>query len=334
MEAVFKPAFDEIARRQDVAKSRAWDETTYFAPSSTSINLPFVLAEQEFALISMGTTVLAPRPVDPTRPALRVYGAFATRDEAREHAEVIQSMDAACSLIVVPLREWVLMPQNEACLQYDANQRRRDVLLQGHRVKQMHDGDSFQSRIDLRDGGAVVTTQTQDAEEEVETKEAEDLVYKPPRKLRVGGEVRGQNYVAICSIPNATTGECLIKILACFDTNQDADSWSQDVASRYITDDDIHIGRTCEWVFPNGSAESVTGARYRIDELQRIMDATERNPKAVQDYKTWKAEQDRRAEKNALKEGDGDDGANADDHGSASDEHCNDGDTVEPMDVA
>lgn len=334
VEAVFKPAFDEIARRQDVAKSRAWDETTYFAPSGNSINLPFVLADQEYALISMGTSVLAPRPVDPTRPALRVYGAFATRDEAREHAEVIRSMDSACSLLVVPLREWVLMPQNEACLQPDANQRRREILLQAHRVRQMEDEEAFQRRIDIRDGGAVVTTQTQDAEEEVETKEAEDLVYKPPRKLRVGGEVRGQNYVAICSIPNATTGECIVKILACFDTNQDADTWSQNVASRHITEDDILIGRTCEWVFPNGTAESVTGAKYRIDELQRIMDAAERNPKAVQDYKTWKEEQDRRAEKNASLEASADAGANADDHGSAPPEHCDAADSAVPMDVA
>ena len=334
VEAVFKPAFDEISRRQDVAKSRVWDETTYFAPSSTSINLPFVIADQEFALISMGTSVLAPRPVDQTRPALRVYGAFATRDEAREHADVIRSIDNVCSLLVVPLREWVLMPQNEACLQPDVNQRRRETLLQEHRVRQMEDGDAFQRRIDIRDGGEVVTTQTQDAEEDVETKEAEDLVYKPPRKLRVGGEVRGQNYVAMCSIPNATTGECIVKILACFDTNQDADTWSQNVASRYVTDDDILVGRTCEWVFPNGSAESVTGTKYRIDELQRIMDAAERNPKAVQDYKTWKAEQDRRAEKNALKEKNGDGDAHADVDASGSIEHGNDDDVAVPMDTA
>jgi hypothetical protein len=327
VEAVFKPAFDEISRRQNVANSRAWDETTYFAPSDTSINFPFNSSDQEFALISMGTSVLAPRPVDATRPALRVYGAFATRDEAREHAEVIQSMDSS-SLIVVPLREWVLMPQNEACLQPDANKRRLETLLQAHRVKQMEDSDAFQCRIDMRDGGSVVTTQTQDVEEDVGTKEAEDLVYKPPRKLRMGGEVRGQNYVAICSIPNAITGECLIKILACFDTSQDADTWAQNVASRHITDDDIHIGRTCEWVFPNGSAESVTGSKYRIDELQRIMDAAERNPKAVQDYKTWKEEQDRRAQKNALNEG------NGSDHNSSPIVHCNDDDNAVPMEVA
>jgi len=334
VEAIFKPAFDEITRRQDVAKSRVWDDTTYFAPASTCINIPFIIADQEFALISMGTSVLAPCPVDVTRPALRVYGSFATREEAREHAEVIQSMDPNCSLIVVPLREWVLMPQNEACLQPEMNKRRLDILLQAHRVKQMEDGDAFQGRIDVRDGGSVVTTQTQDAEEDVETREAEDLVYKPPRKLRVGGEVRGQSYVAICSIPNAITGECLIKILACFDTNQDADNWAQNVASRHITDDDIHIGRTCEWFFPNGSAESVTGPKYRIDELQRIMDTAERNPKAVQDYKTWKEEQDRRAQQNALKEGNGNSSANAHDHDPSPLVHCSDDDNAVPMEVA
>lgn len=334
VEAIFKPAFDEISRRQDVAKSRVWDETTYFAPAGTCINIPFLIADQEFALISMGTSVLAPRPMDATRSALRVYGAFATREEARDHADLIRSMDPSCSLIVVPLREWVLMPQNEACLQPDANKQRLEILLQAHRVKQMEDGDAFQGRIDVRDGGSVATTQTQDAEEDVETKEAEDLVYKPPRKLRVGGEVRGQSFVAICSVPNAITGECLIKILACFDTNQDADTWAQNVASRHITDDDIHIGRTCEWVFPNGTAESVSGAKYRIDELQRIMDAAERNPKAVQDYKTWKEEQDRRAQKNALNEGNGDSGAIAHVHDSSPPLQCNGDDNAVPMEMA
>jgi hypothetical protein len=302
VEAIFKPAFDEIARRKVVATSRSWDDTTYFSSSSTSTNLPFRLPQQHFTLLSMGTTVLAPVPVDATRPALRVYGAFATRDEAREHAEIIQSMDAGCSLMVVPLHEWALMPQNEESLDPETNIKRLNALLDVHRVRRMQDGDAFQNRIEKRDGGPVTTTQETTSDDDEETKEAEELVYKPPRKLRIGGEVRGQNYVAMCAIPNSLTGECIVKVLACFDTSQDADAWAQDVASRHIADDDILIGRTCEWLFPNGRAQSVCGPRYRIDELQRIMDAAERNPRAVQDYKTWKEQQDRCAEKNALDE--------------------------------
>lgn len=295
VEAVFKPAFDEIARRQDVAKSRMWDETTYFSSAASSINLPFISADQRVALVSMGTAVLAPVPVDPTRPALRVYGAFATHADAVEHADVVRSLDITCSLMVIPLHEWVLMPQNEMCLQPESNQRRRESLLQMYRLKQSEEGDAFQHRVETHDGDGGTSVENAD-EDDDDTKEAEDLVYKPPSKLRVGGEVRGQNYFAVCSIPNVTTGECLIKVLACFDTDHDADTWAQNVASRHITDDDIHIGRTCEWVFPNGRAESVNGKRYRIDELQRIMDVAERNPKAVQDYKTWKEEQDKRSQ--------------------------------------
>ena len=309
VEAVFKPAFDEIARRQDVAQSRAWDETTYFAPpaNASTVNLPLRVPDQAYALVSMGTAVLAPRPVDATRPALRVYGAFGTREEAREHAEVVRSVDAECSLMVVPAHEWVLMPQNEACLNPETNRRRLEGLLEAHRARQAEDGHAFEHRVAVRDGGPVRTTEREtNADDEEETREAEALVYKPPRRLRVGGEVRGQNYVALCAIPNAITGECLVKVLACFDTDADADAWARDVGSRHITDDDIHVGRTCEWVFPNGRAESVSGPKYRIDELQRIMDAAERNPRAVQDYKTWKEEQDRRAEKNALQQSTGD----------------------------
>ena len=57
--------------------------------------------------------VLAPRPVEQTRPFLRVYGAFDTAEEAREHAAVIAGLDPSCSLLVVKMREWSLMPQTE-----------------------------------------------------------------------------------------------------------------------------------------------------------------------------------------------------------------------------
>jgi hypothetical protein len=40
--------------------------------------------------------------------------------------------------------------------------------------------------------------------------------------------------------------------------------------------------------------KNVSKTTYRNDELQRIMDAAEKNPKAVRDYKTWKAEQERK----------------------------------------
>ena len=296
VETAFRPAFDEISRRKGAMEHgvASWEEPAYFSAASTS-RLPFELPDQTCALVSMGTAVLAPVPVDQTRPALRVYGAFATAEEAREHAEVVRELDPTCSLVVVPCREWVLLPQNEECRDYRArNAARRDALLTAHRAREADAGDAFRRRVETRDADAPPPVRAPLPDEEQEEEEAvEREVYRPPRRLRVGAEVRGQNFVAMCAIPNDVTGECLVRILGCFDTPDDADAWVEGVATRVVLEDDVLTARTCEWLFPNGDVRSSSRARYRVDELQRIMDAADRNPTAVRDYKAWKAEQDR-----------------------------------------
>ena len=59
---------------------------------------------------------------------------------------------------------------------------------------------------------------------------------------------------------------------------------------------------TCDWFYPNGEGKSSSNERYRIGELQRIMDAAAKNPKDVQNYKTWKKEQDRLSRENTQLE--------------------------------
>lgn len=293
-EEVFRPAFEEISRRATAAREFATDETTYFARGTSDLcHLPFVLADQSVALVSMGTSVLAPRPVEQQRPALRIYGAFADAQEAKEHADVVQSLDPTCSLAVVPLREWFLMPQTEECRDDpELRLRRTRARLQEVRASRMEDGERFEKRVRERtDGTSGGGGDAEDPDEAAELAEAEALVYKAPRRLRAGGEVRGQTMVAVCVIPDALRGECLVHILGCLENADIAERWVRDVASRHMTDDDIHVAPTCEWIYPNGEP-ATGGAKYRNDELQRIMDAAERNPVAVRDYKTWKAEQD------------------------------------------
>lgn len=293
-EDIFRPAFEEIARRSSVARSEnatVTNETTYFARDDQSSHFQFELPNQNVALVTMGTSVLAPRPLDPLRPSLRVYGAFASAEEATEHAEVVQELDPTCSLVVVPMREWFLLPQNEESrdnLEY--RKKRLETRLQDWRVKQIEDGDSFDRRVSehLEAEGSSIDPHDEDKEE---VEEAEAIVYKPPKRLRSGGEVRGQGALTLCVIPDNIVGECIVKILGCFENSNDADAWSRNIGTRRVTDDDIFVAPTCEWLFPNG--EPKTATHYRNGELQRIMDAAERNPQAVKDYKAWKEEQDR-----------------------------------------
>jgi hypothetical protein len=82
-------------------------------------------------------------------------------------------------------------------------------------------------------------------------------------------------------------GYVLLKILACFETTIEADAWVQDVASKSILDENIYVIPTCEWVYPNGTRVDSEKRRYRIDELQKIMDAADKNVANVQTYKEW-----------------------------------------------
>eukprot|EP00966_Prymnesium_polylepis_P181151 4195988-Prymnesium_polylepis.1 len=113
IENAFRPAFEEISRRSGVAQSFAETDTSYFPRSTDPVNTPFRIPNQQVVLVSMGTSVLAPRPEDASRPALRVYGAFPTREDATDHAQIINSLDDSCSLVIVKQGEWILFPQNE-----------------------------------------------------------------------------------------------------------------------------------------------------------------------------------------------------------------------------
>ena len=288
VEDTYRPAFEEIRRRSEALRDCNAD--AYFEPTDDATRLPFALPDQDYVLVTMGTAVLAPRPVDQTRPSMRVYGAFATREDAKDHAEHVASLDGgAYSMLVVKRNEWVLLPQTVDARDDPAvNQRRREALLQAHRVKQAEDGDAFDRAV--RDGIERPAPKVEQPEDE-EVKEAEDLVYKPPRRLRAGGEVRGQSAVALCAIPDEFKGECLVKVLGCFETTAEAENWVRNVATRHITDDDVFVTGTCDWFYPNGKAKA-SREYYRNKELQRILDAADRNPKQVRQYKDWLREQE------------------------------------------
>ena len=294
IKTAFQPAFDEIARRSAVTRSFDPNAAQFFQ-SSDHVTLPYHLTDQDHILLSFGTAVLAPVPVDSSRPAMRVYGAFQDREEAMEHAQIIQQADPRCSLLIVKRDTWVLLPMTEKVRDdKEESQRRVDAKVEAHRKTKEESDAYFDRVVKERLERPPPKTVPVDEEEIREQEEADALVYKPPRRLRSGVEVRGQAACAVCVIPDEL-GECVVRVLGCFASAGEAEAWVQNVASRKIIDHDIYVAPTCEWFYPNGFARGAQD-RYRQDELQRIMDAAAKNPKAVRDYKEWKKEQDRLSE--------------------------------------
>jgi hypothetical protein len=279
----FDPAFKEIARRTEA--TRDLQNPTYFESSNT---LPFFFTDQRYTLLTLGTSVLAPRPLDATRPSLRIYGCFATREEAVEHAEAVQAVDDACSLLVAKTHEWVLFPQTEAVRDdKDESTRCLQLRLQAHRQRQAEEGAAFERDVRERVERPPPTVKEALGDDADEVEDAERTVYAPLRRMRAGAEVRGHAAVALCVIPDELRGECLVKILGCFESESVANDWVHGVATRHITEDDVLVARTCEWIFPNGTNHEAS-TLYRAPELQRIMDASAKRKGDVMRYKDWK----------------------------------------------
>lgn len=329
-EDVFRPAVKEIQRREQAAKDLNPNgmQNFHFDPSS-----PFVtdLPDQRYALLSVGTRVLAPCPVDGQFPSLRVYGCFHDKEEAKEHAEVVRAMDERCSLVVLKCNEWFLFPQDEEVLNDRLKAKERlEEKMRAHEERIEEQNQAFEDALHKNKSRKVnwdTSEWSQDQEEEVD---AENEVYRRPRRLRAGAEVRGQNVCAFCTVPDPTVaGEVLLKILGCFENMTDAENWVQNVGSRRVVTHDIFIASTCEWLYPNGTREKTATDKYRIGELQKIMDAARMNPHNVRNYKEWKAEQDRlkiveherlRRKKASEEEGDGEEQVIAEDEAVLADE--------------
>lgn len=283
----FQPAFDEIQRRRRAAESE--EDSSYFTPNEKARKE--CVHGQTYALVTLGTPVLAPRPLDPSRPSLRVYGFFATKEECRDHAQVVRELDPACSLVVLERESWALMPTCEK--ERDdphTNETVRAAVLAEHRKKQEEQNRRFEEAVADKKGAPDATPVPLLDEEQVETREAESVVYKSLKSMRRGAEVRGQDFFAVAIVPHPD-GKCLLNLLGGFETADDAAAWIESYGSRDFRDDDILVARMCEWVYPNAEAKS-SSVLYRHSELQKIMDACDKNVESVTNYKKWKREQD------------------------------------------
>lgn len=285
IKSAFQPAFNEIQRRA-AQPSGHDDAISYFQRDLQSNSLPFKIPDQDHVLISLGTRVLAPRSDDPTRPALRVYGAFPTRDEAVDHSTYIRELDDVCSLIIAQRDEWILCPQtNETRDDAEEAARRRDAKLARYHANRNDDIARFKHEVSEKLACPEASVQEVADEEKVQ-------LHPPPRKLRAGAAVQGQGFVALCVVPDED-GEVLIRILGCFEDMSCAETWIRNEGSRNITEFDIVVASTCQWLFPNAVMEGPVF--YRIPELQRIMDGAKANVKQVKEYKAWKMEEDAKA---------------------------------------
>lgn len=297
----FTPAFDEISTRKNSKLGQThFNETTYFKKGEEdACLLPFLLPDQKFVLMSMGTPVLAPCPLRQENPACRIYGCFPTKEDAAEHAEVVMEKDATCSLMIVNQNEWCIFPINEKMRDDPVSAKERaaskvEVYLEERNTERSDFETAIEEKREIKEVKGK-DREFEDPDEEREMREAESIVYAPPKRLRAGAEVRGQSCVAL-SVIKDPYGEVCLRVYGCFETTSDAERWCRDVGSRNVVDFDVVVTPTCDWFYPNGEDDPSTSEKYRNSELNKIMSTAKKNPQAVKDYKEWRKEEDKKYE--------------------------------------
>lgn len=280
MASGLRDQYAEIQRRESIPKGVHSED---FLQEEEEEEESRLLAGGEYILLTMGTAILAPRPLDPLRPALRIYGSFQRREDALEHGKVIQQKDERCSLLVVKRSTWVLMPRYSLQVTPETV----NAKVEADRASRLSKGAAFRELVDSKGFVPPSESVTRDPERDKEEEDAEREVYGPPQRISEGAEVRGQTIAVVCCIQDQKDGECLIRVMGCFESDASANDWIRRHGQYLVPHHDLMMTPLCEWVFPNGEYKSAS-TTYRNSELQSIIDSSKNNSRNVKTYEQWK----------------------------------------------
>lgn len=325
VEESFAPHFEEIKRRAAVKESlqQQVPSKTNFKKSDHLAPTEFHISDQSVVLYSVSHRGVPPITLT-GKGAFRVYGVFSDAAEAAEHARLIlDGVDPGVSMFTSRTHEWIsVLSSIERFGDPEAADKLRTYVLSKHEASLDRDKREFDdvlentravtiSEEDKEGGGSHSATTSpecasDDEEGDPADDEAEDDVVLHPvpeggrrarRTLPASVRLAGQRFAVVSVLyddkDEATDGEFLLKVYACFDDVQEADAWVRNVAAPKVQDVALDIVTTCSWISP--ASMKVADAPkevFRQEELDNIMSYHKAEPERVTEYETWRKEQD------------------------------------------
>jgi hypothetical protein len=267
--------------------ARDADEIPQFAPSKHA-GLAFErrISGQNHVLYSLSTAGFAPVAVNPREPALRLYGAFSTSDEAIAFGSVVRATDPHCSLLVHPLGEWALIASTVDELSTAAGtvaerlQRHQDSLAVAR--------NEFEENCREKKQGAVKMRSTsEEAPSIVEVPTAPDGATVYQRHLGGNARLPHQAFAVVSFLrdpePTESSAQPLFVVHAFLPALEDADRYVRDTLSVEMGDIDIDVVCVGEWLSPEVAIDHPQ-TLYRDEELHKIMDNHKKEPARVARY--------------------------------------------------
>tara|TARA_A100001015_G_C14961195_1_gene700980 strand:+ start:204 stop:1136 length:933 start_codon:yes stop_codon:yes gene_type:complete len=275
----FEPHYKEIQRR----RTAPTDEQKYFEKVENGTEIPFKMDSQKVVLYSISSKEIPPCSTNELSPGLRVYGCFASNEDALEHASDLSRLAPTCSLFLHSTHDWIVIGKT---IENMGNQEFINKTLEKNL------GDYAKERYQNNKEFESAVTFEEDVERTVKNEKDEiPILYNKKSKshnLKNGGEVRNQKYAIISFIPDTVNGTPIFTVYGCMETKEECEMWIKNTLSREITDFDLHVVSTCEWLFLNKMTNDNTQIFYRTPELNNIMNKQKSSKREVQDFEDTK----------------------------------------------
>lgn len=295
MRATYAKTHAEMQRRRRVADETRWGTPQSFA-RAPGVSDPAVRNDAQTHFVwSASHDEMRPRARDARHPAIRVYGLFASAEEATEHAHTVARVDPSCSLMVSPTNEWTMLPRSAARLA--AAEVHVTTLLGRHAARRERDEAEFSRNVEEKRGGVGKAEQDgAPPQARAPTDAAADVppdAQRAPLRLGRDAEVRDQSLVTMTILADdvqEAAPEPIFRVHAAFANAADADAWAR-AAGDQLTDVHIDVVSTCEWLFiQDVTSEKVQKEVFRSEELDKIMQTHRNQPAQCENYRRWREE--------------------------------------------
>lgn len=284
--STFTQHHEEIRRRSAIVQDGASVNSKSFPRvEGEGLDDPFVDPEQRFVVFSLSQTEFAPLPVDRGNPAVCIYGTFATREDATDHARAVLAKHPGISIMVDETHKWIVAPstvERMSDASYIASHTER--LVQRVLDDRARGTAEFNDNVENQRVGRI-----EEAPEDQQgdaPKAGDDSTAADACRIHRDCRLSDQKLAVISVVKDdATPPEFIFKVYACYDVDADANRYVCNVCSENVVEFDIDVVKTCAWVFPQ-RMQGVHAQKevYRSPELNRVMQTHKQNPGEVERF--------------------------------------------------
>ena len=262
---------------------------------ANGLELPFVMQDQLFVLFSMSHVEFAPVTLNAKQPAFQIFGTFATREDATDHACIVRALHPDVSLLIDETHKWIVGAATPARLaDSDHISCVRDTILKRELDIANRNDTEFARNVENQEVPPLIPV---DPDDDIDSQDVTVACasMRKAKRLTNGVDVRRQSVVVMSILPDSDNevSEFLMRIYGCFESDDEANRWICNVGGDHVTEYNIDIMSTCDWIYPQRlQHKHVRREVYRSTELDKIMKKHKSAPAEVSQFKKWRRDTD------------------------------------------